>query len=105
MNRSTPNTPQNASERPRSRFSGRGKAKVPPKVSERLLPGRSYKHNRSSFRLFVPNSMLHYQDGRPSCRFMLGNVEITLRHLSRTFDGDIPASWMVDLNADEEGQA
>jgi hypothetical protein len=105
MNRSTPNTPANASERPRSHFSGRGKAKVPPKVSERLLPGRSYKHNRSGFRLFVPYSLMQYTLNRPSSRFMLGNVEITLRHVSRTFDGDIPASWMVDLNDDVEGQS
>ena len=103
----TPNPLQNASERPRSRFSGPGKAKVPPKVSERLLPGLSYKHSSSRFRLFVPHSLVRYRDGRPSCTFMLGNVEITLRHNSRTFDADIPASWMVDLNADtadEEGR-
>ena len=104
MNR-TPNPIQNASERPRSRFPGPGKAKVPPKVSERLLPGRSYKHASSSFRLFVPYSMLHYQHGNPRCAFMLGDVEITLRHKSRTFEADLPASWMVDLNADTADEA
>jgi hypothetical protein len=102
------NTPQNASERPRIDFQGQGKAKVPPKVSERLLPGLSYKHSRSKFRIFVPYSLHRWQDNEPHCSFMLGNVEITLRHNSRTFDADLPASWMVNLNADsagEEGQS
>jgi hypothetical protein len=95
---------QNAPERPRSRFPGPGKAKVPAKVSERLLRGLSYKHDRSRFRLFVPYSMLRHDNNAPRCTFMLGNVEVTLRHHSRTFRADIPASWMVDLNADEGGQ-
>jgi hypothetical protein len=99
------NTLQNAPERPRSRFSGPGKAKVPAKVSERLLAGLSYRHEKSSYRLFVPYSMLRYEDNKPRCTFMLGNVEITLRHQSKTFSADLPAAWMVDLNADEEGQA
>ena len=68
-------------------------------VSTRRLPVVMYRHAGSGFRLAIPYSMMKWPKGRAYCPITIGNVTLTLHHKIRAICGDVPASWLVDLNA------
>jgi hypothetical protein len=70
------------------------------KVSERLLPGVSYKH-ASGWRLFVPFSLAgrNFGEASPATSISFGGTVLTLHHHRRVVTGCVPLSWLVDLNA------
>jgi hypothetical protein len=68
-----------------------------PRVPPGRLAGVTYRH-RDGWRLHVPYSLMRHDD-RARQTLQLGGVVLTLHHPRRTVEGDVPASWRVDLNA------
>lgn len=70
---------------------------------------KTYKHVSLGFRLVIP-AHLHLRPSQNPRRTIgacevnivvqIGGVTLGLHHSSRTFHGEVPESWLVDLNAD-----
>jgi hypothetical protein len=78
------------------------------KVSERRLPGASYRH-ADGWCLWVPHSlapMQMYPATSARRKITIGRYSLTLIRAGarRTVEGYIPESWRVDLNADSAVQ-
>jgi hypothetical protein len=64
--------------------------------------GITYRHPQG-FVLCIPDHLAPPDDFRSfggAESVTLGQVVIKLHHASRTLSGDVPASWLIDLNAD-----
>jgi hypothetical protein len=69
--------------------------KTPPKVSERKLPGRSFRFVTPGFRLWVPHSVC----GNSTIRIGTVDLRLSEKYGVRLIHGRVPDSWLVDLNA------
>lgn len=56
--------------------------------------GVPYHHRELGFKLLIPD--VHGSGESVLC---IGAVKLTLNHRARTIKGNVPASWLVDLNA------
>lgn len=62
------------------------------------IGSRTYTHQRCGFKLRIPLHLL--QHGKGTSLLQIGAVKLKLHHSSRSILGDVPKSWLVDLNAD-----
>lgn len=78
-------------------------------VQRRDTGAKVYQHKVSGFKLLIPAHIahrLHNSTKVPGgCAFrcdthlFIGSVRQDLHHKTQTLHGDVPASWLIDLNA------
>jgi hypothetical protein len=59
--------------------------------------GETYRHQALGFKLWVPTSLQRFD----TSELILGMCKLKLHHKTKTITGDVPDSWLVDLNAGE----
>ena len=70
--------------------------KKTPKKRLSVGSGNLYRHPLG-FSIWLPD----YRSGTyAETEFSIGKYALTLDHCRRTITGDVPASWLIDLNAD-----
>lgn len=70
----------------------------------RRVGGVVYTHRTRGFKLLIPFSLQksdvdHPLLGPRESWLQIGNVTLTLHHRTRSISGEVPAAWLVDLNA------